>query len=68
MRGNGIAGKAFSNEGCRRGARSHRGTVSVLALVGVCVLSFATTQMAGAQPVAENVDTGFVIPFAGAPV
>ncbi len=70
MRGNGIAGKAFSGEGCRRGARSHRGTVSVLALVGgVCVLSFATTQMAGAQPVAENVDTGFVIPFAGgAPV
>ena len=72
MRGNGIAGKAFSGEGCRRGqeshrARSHRGTVSVLALVGVCVLSFATTQMAGAQPVADTVDTGFVIPFAGAP-
>ncbi|EME17241.1 hypothetical protein G418_22663 [Rhodococcus qingshengii BKS 20-40] len=33
----------------------------------MCVLSFATTQMAGAQPVADTVDTGFVIPFAGAP-
>ncbi|MDI9899079.1 hypothetical protein QM716_04355 [Rhodococcus sp. IEGM 1409] len=56
MRGKGIAGKG-----------TQRGTISVLAVVGVCVLSFATTQTAVAQPVAETVDTGFVIPFAGAP-
>lgn len=67
MRGKGIAGREFSGHGCRRGARLPRGALTVLALVGVCVLSFGTTRMAGAQPVAETVDTGFVIPFAGAP-
>lgn len=67
MRGKGIAGRDFSGHGCRRGAQLPRGTLTVLALVGVCVLSFGTTRMAGAQPVTETVDTGFVIPFAGAP-
>ncbi|MFE4499786.1 hypothetical protein ACFRFQ_07960 [Rhodococcus sp. NPDC056743] len=51
----------------RRGERSHRGAVSVLALVGVCILSLASTRTASAEPVAEAVDTGFVIPFVGAP-
>lgn len=62
MRGTGLAGP-----GHRRGASSRRRTVAVLALVGACILSQATTQTAGAEPAAGNVDTGFAIPFAGAP-
>ncbi|GAA4471905.1 hypothetical protein GCM10023094_03410 [Rhodococcus olei] len=59
MRGTGLAGP-----GHRRGATRHRRTISVLAVVGVCLLVPAATQTAGAEPAA---DTGFAIPFAGAP-
>ncbi|MEN0136082.1 MAG: hypothetical protein AAGC80_13090 [Rhodococcus sp. (in: high G+C Gram-positive bacteria)] len=59
MRGTGLAGP-----GHRRGAIRHRRTFSALALVGVCLLTLATARTAGGDPA---VDTGFSIPFAGAP-
>ncbi|MDH6287725.1 hypothetical protein [Rhodococcus opacus] len=63
MRGTRLAGP-----GHRRGATSPRRTISVLALVGVCIFSLTATQTAGADPAAaDTVDTGFAIPFAGAP-
>ncbi|MBC2641977.1 MULTISPECIES: hypothetical protein [unclassified Rhodococcus (in: high G+C Gram-positive bacteria)] len=61
MRGIGLAGS-----GHRRGATPHRRTVWVLALVGVCLLPLAATETAGGEPAAD-VDTGFAIPFSGAP-
>ena len=48
----------------RRGATPHRGIFSVLTLVAVCLLPLAVTPAASAEPVA---DTGFAIPFSGAP-
>ncbi|MFE7420184.1 hypothetical protein [Rhodococcus sp. NPDC057529] len=48
----------------RRGATPHRRMFSVLALVGVCLLSLATARTAGGDPA---VDTGFAVPFSGAP-
>lgn len=38
----------------------------ILVLLGVCLLSLSATQVAVGEP-AETVDTGFAIPFAGAP-
>ncbi|MFE5700678.1 hypothetical protein [Rhodococcus koreensis] len=57
MRGTGLAGH-------RRGATPHRRMFSVLALVGVCLLSLATAGTAGGEPA---VGTGFAIPFSGDP-
>lgn len=62
MRGIGLAGP-----GHRRGATPHRMTISALAVIGVCLLSLAATQTASGEPAADTVDTGFAIPFAGAP-
>ncbi|MDT2009716.1 hypothetical protein FXW78_48870 [Rhodococcus opacus] len=62
MRSIGLAGPRH-----RRGSSLHRGTVSVLALVGVCLLSLVATRTASGEPAAGTVDTGFAIPFAGAP-
>ena len=57
----------FAGPGHRRGATPRRKTTSVLALVGVCLLSLATTQTASGEAAADTADTGFAIPFAGAP-
>ncbi|MFI6433380.1 hypothetical protein [Rhodococcus oryzae] len=57
----------FAGSGHRRGATPRRRTTSVLALVGVCLLSLATTQTASGEAAADTADTGFAIPFAGAP-
>ncbi|MFD6395012.1 hypothetical protein [Nocardia sp. NPDC060259] len=56
----------LAGPGRRRGSARH-GTISVLALIGACLLSLAATQTTSAQPVADTPDTGFTIPFAGAP-
>lgn len=62
-----MRGIGLTVSGHRRRATSRRPIFSVLALVGVCVLSLTATRTVGAEPVAEAVDTGFAIPFAGAP-
>lgn len=49
--------------GNRRGAIPHRETISALALVAVCLLPLAANQTASAAPA----DTGFALPFVGAP-
>lgn len=62
MRGTGLTGP-----GHRRGEAARRRTIAILALVGACVISPTSAQTAGAAPAAGTVDTGFAIPFAGAP-
>ncbi|TQF69202.1 hypothetical protein FK531_10625 [Rhodococcus spelaei] len=62
MRGTGLAG-----QGHRRGASPHRRAISVLSLVAACLLALATSQTAKGEPAADTADTGFAIPFAGAP-
>lgn len=62
-----MRGMRISGPGHRRGATLRRRTLSVLALLGACLFPLATTQEAYGQPAAETVDTGFSIPFAGAP-
>lgn len=62
MHGMGLAGS-----GHRRGTAPHRRTVSVLALVGACLLALSSTQTATGQSAADTGDTGFSIPFVGAP-
>ncbi|MFC9790130.1 hypothetical protein [Rhodococcus sp. NPDC127528] len=57
----------LTGPGHRRGATPRRRTIPVLALVGACLLALATTQTASGEPAADAVDTGFAIPFAGAP-
>lgn len=56
----------LASPGHRRGSVRH-GTLSVLALIGACLLSLAATQTTSGQPIADTADTGFTIPFAGAP-
>ncbi len=51
----------------RAGSFARRGTISVLAVIGTCLLSLAVTRTADGEPVANNADTGFAVPFAGAP-
>ncbi|MFC9769288.1 hypothetical protein ACFVJ2_47250, partial [Rhodococcus jostii] len=62
-----MRGTRIPGPGHRRGATSHRRTVWVLALAGVCILSPRVTQTASADPATDSVDTWFAIPFAGAP-
>ncbi|SEM02504.1 hypothetical protein [Rhodococcus maanshanensis] len=62
-----MRGTALLGPGHRRGATHHRRTISVLALAGACIFSLAVTQTAGGKAAADTVDTGFAIPFAGAP-
>ncbi|WP_027502486.1 hypothetical protein [Rhodococcus sp. UNC363MFTsu5.1] len=62
-----MRGMALVGPGHRRGVTPHRRSVSVLALAGVCIFSLAVTQAAGGEAAADTVDTGFAIPFAGAP-
>ncbi|MGW0042333.1 hypothetical protein [Rhodococcus sp. NPDC003348] len=51
----------------RHGAARYPRTLSVLALVGVCLLSPTAGRTASGAPAADAVDTGFAIPFSGAP-
>ncbi|WP_328387468.1 hypothetical protein [Nocardia sp. NBC_00416] len=53
-----------SARGPRPGSSTRRGTRSVLALIGACLLSSTVTGTAVGEP---SADTGFAIPFAGAP-
>ncbi|MGW6376076.1 hypothetical protein ACWFRB_08425 [Rhodococcus sp. NPDC055112] len=62
-----MRGIGFAGPGHRRAATPHRRITSVLALIGVCLLSLAATQTASGEPAADAADTGFAIPFAGAP-
>lgn len=51
----------------RRGSTTRRLALSALALIGACLLTLTGTQSAGGEPVATTPDTGFSIPFSGAP-
>ncbi len=55
------------SSGRRRGSFARRGALSVSALIGACLLSLTPTQTVSGQPMANPSDTGFAIPFAGAP-
>ncbi|MFD9548576.1 hypothetical protein ACFWBG_14405 [Nocardia salmonicida] len=55
------------SSGRRRGSTARRGTLSVLALIGACLLCLTATQTVSGQPMANPSGTGFAIPFAGAP-
>ncbi|MFC8384936.1 hypothetical protein [Nocardia sp. NPDC057272] len=57
----------MARPGHRRGSSARRGVISVLALIGACLLSLTATQAVSGQPIANTSDTGFAIPFAGAP-
>ncbi|MFC9664535.1 hypothetical protein ACFVJ5_30235 [Nocardia sp. NPDC127606] len=57
----------IASPGHRRGSTARRGAISVLALIGACLLSLTATQTVTGQPMANTSDTGFAIPFAGAP-
>ncbi|MFC4604188.1 hypothetical protein [Rhodococcus kronopolitis] len=61
MHGTGLAGPEH------RGALPHRRSLSVLALVGACLLALAAPQAASGEPAAATGDTGFGVPFVGAP-
>lgn len=60
-------GIGLTSSGHRCGVRARRKGVSVLALVGACLVSLAVPQTASSEPAAGTVDTGFAIPFSGAP-
>ncbi|MFF0816808.1 hypothetical protein ACFYVR_16885 [Rhodococcus sp. NPDC003318] len=52
----------------RRHGRARPGTLrSTVALVGACLMALATSQPAAGDPAGDAVDTGFTIPFSGAP-
>ncbi|MEU4314284.1 hypothetical protein [Nocardia sp. NPDC024068] len=53
-----------ASPGHRHGPAARRGAVSILALIGACLLFSTVTPAAHSDPVA---DTGFAIPFSGAP-
>ncbi|MEV4155020.1 hypothetical protein AB0J48_18545 [Nocardia salmonicida] len=56
-----------ASSGHRRGSIARRGALPILALIGACLLSLTATQTVSGQPMANTSDTGFAIPFAGAP-
>ncbi|WP_227982043.1 hypothetical protein [Nocardia spumae] len=51
----------------RRGSSTGRVALSVLALTGASLLTFVVPQTAYGEPVANAADTGFALPFSGAP-
>ncbi|TCJ97527.1 hypothetical protein [Nocardia alba] len=53
--------------GHRRRSIVRRGALSVSALIGACLLSVTATQTVSGQPMANPSDTGFAVPFSGAP-
>ncbi|MDO3650597.1 hypothetical protein [Nocardia mangyaensis] len=57
----------IASPGHRCGSTARRAVISVLALIGACLLSLTATQIVSGQPVANGSDTGFSVPFAGAP-
>jgi len=59
-----MSGTVLADVGHRRAVTARRTTKSVLALAGVCVLALGIAQTAAAAPAT---DTGFAIPFSGAP-
>lgn len=60
-------GIGLTSPGHQRGAGARRRGISVLTLVGACLISLSVPQAASSEPAAETVDTGFEIPFSGAP-
>ncbi|NEW37725.1 hypothetical protein GV794_10645 [Nocardia cyriacigeorgica] len=53
--------------GHRRRSAVRRWTISVFALICTCLLSLAVSQTARGEPTGNAADTGFAIPFSGAP-
>ncbi|MEU3010422.1 hypothetical protein [Nocardia asteroides] len=51
----------------RRASTARRGALSVLAVLGACLLALASAQPVAGQPTANTGESGFAIPFAGAP-
>lgn len=51
----------------RRRGSSRRGTGVAAVLIGLCIVSLGAAQTAVGEPVANTADTGFAVPFSGAP-